>query len=288
MCQCNLLLDSLNQKNKILFANFKKYFLTNKNFRFYTGIKRQKHTFFLVALIFFNIDFYDEGKVTSIEDELPNLKRLVQMLAAQFGRNSEIVLHDLSKEYEHTIVAIENNWITGRNIGDGGTNLGLEVLRNPPSANGDIYNYFNKTPNDMTLRSSTLYFRDDEGKVIGSLCINTNITGILELQDSLRELAILPKEQECNVEEVFANRVEDLIDYFFRQIEKNIGKPVAEMTKEERIESLRYLDSKGFFLINRSGDEACKFLNMSKFTLYKYLGIIRGKPVKETENNTEV
>ena len=243
----------------------------------------EKQTFFLIVLIFFY-----EDEVTSIQDELPNLNRLVQMLAAQFGRNSEIVLHDLTKEYEHTIVAIENNWITGRNIGDGGTNLGLEVLRNPPSANGDIYNYFNKTPDGMTLRSSTLYLRDDKGKVIGSLCINTDITGILDLQESLRGLAMLPKEQERNVEEVFANRVDDLVDYFFAQSEKIIGKPVAEMTKEEKIEVLRYLDSKGFFLINRSGDEACKFLSMSKFTLYKYLGIIRGKPDKEIENNTEV
>ena len=224
----------------------------------------------------------------TIQEELPNLKRLVQMLAAQFGRNSEIVLHDLSKEYEHTIVAIENNWITGRNIGDGGTNLGLEVLRNPPSLGGDIYNYFNKTPGGRTLRSSTLYFRDNEGNVIGSLCINTDITGIMEFQDSLRELTMLPKEQERNVEEVFANRVEDLIDYFFREGEKIIGKSVAEMTKDEKIKVLRFLDDKGFFLINRAGDEACKFLGMSKFTLYKYLGIIRGKNTGETESNTEV
>ena len=50
----------------------------------------------------------------AISDEMDNLRRLVEMLAAQFGKNSEIILHDLSKDYEHTIVAIENNWITGR------------------------------------------------------------------------------------------------------------------------------------------------------------------------------
>ena len=274
----------------------------------YIDKKYRKTNFFCgIANLFFAV-FHSGGMMTSIHDELPNLKRLVQMLAAQFGRNSEIVLHDLSREYEHTIVAIENNWITGRNVGDGGTNLGLEVLRNPPSLNGDLYNYFNKTPNGRTLRSSTLYFRDDQGKVVGSLCINTDITEIVELQDSLRELAMLPQEQGRNVEEVFANRVEDLVNYFTRQSEKTVGKPVVEMTKEEKIEALRYLDEKGFFLINRSGDEACKFFSISKFTLYKYLGIIRGKsadgnstdsisadgnpadgnPADDTENYTEV
>ncbi|MDR3123867.1 MAG: helix-turn-helix transcriptional regulator [Treponema sp.] len=217
----------------------------------------------------------------SINDELPNLKRLVQMLAAQFGKDSEIVLHDLSKEYEHTIIAIENNGITGRNVGDGGTNLGLEVLRNPPSAGGDLYNYYNRTPGGRVLRSSTLYFRDDQGRVIGSLCINTDITRMAELQNALQEFTRLPAAEEPEVEEVFTSRVEDLIDYLLRQSEKKTGKNAAEMGKEDKIEALRFLDGKGFFLITGSGDEARKFFGISKFTLYKYLGIIRERPFNE-------
>jgi predicted transcriptional regulator YheO len=218
-----------------------------------------------------------------ISDEMANLKRLVQMLAAQFGRDSEIVLHDLTKEYEHTIVAIENNGITGRVVGDGGTNLGLEVLRNPPNANGDLFCYFNRTPDGRMLRSSTLYFRDAEGKVIGSLCINTDVTRMVELQNSLKEFTMMPMNHE--VEEVFANRVGDLFEYFIRQSEKVVHKPAAEMTKEDKIEVIRFLDNKGFFLITRSGDEVCKFLDISKYTLYKYLGIVRGKNSDPEEEN---
>jgi predicted transcriptional regulator YheO len=211
----------------------------------------------------------------TINEELANLKRLTQMLAAQFGKNSEIVLHDLSKDYSHTIVAIENNWITGRNVGDGGTNLGLEVLRNPPSTNGDLYNYFNKTVDGRMLRSSTFYFRNSEGKVIGSICINTDITPMVELQDMVREMTMITPSQE--VEEVFANRVEDLFEFFIKRSIARIGKNVSEMSMEDKIEIVRFLDSKGFFLITHSSDEVCKFLSISKFTLYKYLGIVRGK-----------
>jgi predicted transcriptional regulator YheO len=211
----------------------------------------------------------------NINEEMANLKRLVQMLAAQFGRNTEIILHDLTKDYRHTIVAIENNWITGRKVGDGGTNLGLEVLRNPPNTNGDLYNYFNKTTDGRILRSSTLYFRDENGRVIGSLCINTDITRLAELRDVLGEIAMMPPDQK--VDEVLANNVEELFDYFIKRSKSIIDKPVADMTKEDKIEVIRFLDSKGFFLITRAGDEACKFLNISKYTLYKYLGIVRGK-----------
>jgi predicted transcriptional regulator YheO len=221
-----------------------------------------------------------------ISDEMSNLKRLVQMLAAQFGDDSEIVLHDLSKDYEHTIVAIENNHITGRKVGDGGTNLGLEVLRNPPNTNGDLYTYFNQTMDGRMLRSSTLYFRDEKGNVIGSLCINTDVTKMADMQNSLRKFTMLPMSQP--VEEVFANRVEDLFDYFIRKSEGIIRKPAAEMTKEDKIDVIRYLDGKGFFLITHSGDEACKFLDISKYTLYKYLGIVRGKYAKPEADPAEL
>lgn len=218
----------------------------------------------------------------NINDEMSNLQRLVEMLAAQFGKNSEIILHDLSKDYEHTIVAIENNWITGRKVGDGGTNLGLEVLRNPPSANGDIYNYFTKTAEGRLLRSSTLYFRDDNGKVVGSLCINSDITQMTEMQKSLQEFTMVPNESE--IEEVFANNVEDLVEFFIEESKKIVDKPSGDMTREEKMEVLRYLDSKGFFLITHAGAFACEYLDISKYTLYKYLGMIRAENDGGNEN----
>jgi len=224
--------------------------------------------------------------VKNISEEMGNLQRLVEMLAAQFGKNSEIILHDLSKDYEHTIVAIENNWITGRKVGDGGTNLGLEVLRNPPSANGDIYNYFTKTADGRLLRSSTLYFRDNTGKVIGSLCINTDITQMVDMQKSLHEMTMIT--EESKIEEVFANSVEELIDFFIKESKKIVDKPGKEMIREEKMEVLRYLDSKGFFLITHSGAVACDYLDISKYTLYKYLGMIREDNVEKcTENGSE-
>lgn len=53
---------------------------------------------------------------------------LIKGIAKALGPNCEVVLHDLY-DVEHSLVAIENNHITGRKIGDPSTNLGLEVLR---------------------------------------------------------------------------------------------------------------------------------------------------------------
>lgn len=218
-----------------------------------------------------------------IEDEISSLKRLVKMLAAQFGKNSEIVLHDLSKDYRHTIVAIENNWITGREIGGSGTNLGLEVLSNPPNANGDLYNYFTHTTDGHMLRSSTFYFRDEDGNVIGALCINTDVTNLVNLQESLQEIIMQPQHEE--VEEVFASSVDDLFKFLIKQSKVIVDKPIGDMTKEDKIKIVRFLDSKGFFLITRAGDEACTYLEISKYTLYKYLGVVREENEKVEEDD---
>lgn len=56
---------------------------------------------------------------------------------------------------------------------------------------------------------------------------------------------------------------------------QQINKPVDQMTKEDKLEILRYLDEKGTFLITKSGDKVCNALKMSKYTMYSYLDIVR-------------
>jgi len=48
------------------------------------------------------------------------LEQIAKAIAAQFGSNCEVVLHELSgKSAYSSIVAIENGHVTGRKVGDG-------------------------------------------------------------------------------------------------------------------------------------------------------------------------
>ena len=52
--------------------------------------------------------------------ELELLKQMAHTIAMQFGRDCEVIIHDLtSKDMEHTIVHIENGHVTNRKLGDG-------------------------------------------------------------------------------------------------------------------------------------------------------------------------
>ena len=120
----------------------------------------------------------------TIEQEMPFFKTLLKILKNQFGPESEFILHDWSKGYDHSVVAIENGHITNRKIGDCGSNLGLEVIRG--TATSDMKcNYVTKTRDGKVLLSATMYIKNDEGKALGALCINTDISKKIEIKEYL-------------------------------------------------------------------------------------------------------
>lgn len=203
-----------------------------------------------------------------IDDELRFLKDLMKAIAKQFGENCEVVLHDLTKDYNETIVAIENGHVTNRKIGDCGSNLGLEVLRGTEK-NGNKYNYVTQTNEGKTLRSSSIYIRDTEGKPIGSLCINLDISDFILAENTIKTVTM--NQEDTNVEEFFTQDVNELLDHLIYKCQQKIGKPVQYMTREDKKNAIKFLDEKGAFLIMKSGKKICEFLDISKFTLYNYL-----------------
>jgi predicted transcriptional regulator YheO len=205
----------------------------------------------------------------NLEEIYPILKPLVKAIASALGPNCEVVLHDMS-ELEHSIVEIENGHITGRKVGDPSTNLGLQVKRNLPE-DSNILNYMSNTKDGKTLRSSSIYFRDDEGKVIGSLCINYNITDFIMVSNVVNEFI----KTEKKVDETFAGDINEVIEKLLEEAVSLVNKPVPFMQKEDKMKVLEFLDERGVFTVKRSMDRVAMFLDISKFTIYNYLEEIR-------------
>lgn len=143
----------------------------------------------------------------SINSENDLLKSIMKLIARQFGDKCEIVLHDWSEGYDKSIVAIENGHVSGRKVGDPGSNLGLEVMRGSSDGTSQ-YNYVTRTKDGKTLRSSSLYLTNDEGEKIGALCINFDISDILTAQKTLGYLSMIEQGQE----EKFVNDVSELLE----------------------------------------------------------------------------
>lgn len=214
----------------------------------------------------------------NIKDELDVLKSIMKAIAAQFGERCEVVLHDLTGGYDSTIIAIENGHVTGRKIGDCGSNLGLEVLRGTVKQ-GDRYNYITQTKDGKTLRSSSIYIKNKDEKIIGSLCINLDISDYILCENVMKSLTMSNENNQIN--EVFANDVNELLDSLLQESQYKIGKTVSAMTKEDKINAIKFLDEKGAFLISKAGNKICQYFNISKYTLYNYLDASRQMELKE-------
>lgn len=203
-----------------------------------------------------------------VQEEFAFFESLMKGLTAIFGTNCEVVLHDLTESYESTVVMIENGHVTDRRVGDCGSNLGLEVLRGTVR-NGDKYGYFTNTRDGRVLRSSSVYIRDGEGKVIGCLCVNFDVSNLMVADKTIRSL--ISNGEGEKEEEFFVNDVNQLLDALLKKAMEEVGKPVSYMTRDDKIRVVKYLDQKGAFLITKSGNRICQFLDISKFTLYSYL-----------------
>ena len=76
---------------------------------------------------------------------------------------------------------------------------------------------------------------------------------------------------DSSANELFSSDVNQLMDNLLIQCENMFDKPISHLNKDEKMKIIHFLDSKGAFLITKSGDRVCDFLNISKFTLYNYL-----------------
>ena len=200
---------------------------------------------------------------------METLSKICDLLEKHMGSSCEVVLHDLSKPYERTIVDIRNGHITRREVGDCGSNLGLEVIRGTESL-GDKFNYITYTSDGKSLRSSSVFFRDEEGKPTACLCVNQDISMTLGLEGFLHEFNRFEVSREP-VREVFARNVNELLEFFISEGVRYVGKEIQEMNRDDKTEMIKFLDQKGAFKITKSVQRVSAVLDISRYTLYNYL-----------------
>ena len=73
-----------------------------------------------------------------------------EIIAEMFAPYMEVIIHDL-QDPEHSIIAIFNNHVTGRKIGDGTSDLGYKKLADELS--DKIVNYNNQSHNTIYIRN---------------------------------------------------------------------------------------------------------------------------------------
>ena len=202
--------------------------------------------------------------------QLSVLKQVAAALAAQFGSNCEVVVHDLeSQDPAHSIVHIENGHVTGRKVGDGPSNVVLEQIMSHNEDPQDCLGYLCRTDGGKVLKSSTVYVRSPGGAVSGILSINFDISALLMVEQAVSGITSTPcGRREENIAVVNVN---DMLDGLIEQSVALVGKPAALMNKDDKVRAIQFLSQHGAFLVTKSGDKIAKHFGISKYTLYSYI-----------------
>lgn len=200
---------------------------------------------------------------------------LVDGIASTFGKNCEVVLHDI-RNPQSSVIAIANGHITGRSIGSPMTEYGLATLRKG-QFDKPIVNYRKKTKDGKFLKSSSLFIKDEKGKLIGFLCINYDISELTIARNIINDFTNIIEDADFDEDsgESFGSTVNEMLSSIVNKTLESVGKPVAFISKEEKVNIVQTLDQKGVFLIKGAIDYVAKVLCVSRYTVYNYLDEIR-------------
>ena len=214
-----------------------------------------------------------------IKKELTPYIPLAQMLVQTFGPDCEVVLHDLDTP-AHSVVYVENPSVTGRTVGESFDQLVKQVILSDELKENFAANYYFTAPNGKYIRSSSLLIKDEAGHLTGAMCINLDTTRLSQSLEFLKTLLPPePKKQEALEAQKDAHvsvMIENLMDNILG------GADAEKLSREKRLEKIRFMDEKGLFLMKGSAQMAAEKLGVGKVTIYSYLDEVRGKRSSKT------
>jgi len=208
-------------------------------------------------------------------DELviESFKDVVKGLASLLGSDAEVVLHSL-KNVDHSIVAIENGYITGRSVGNALTDAGKKIIKDIDIKNKTFIGpYRSISPTGKILRSVTIPIKNAEKEVIGFLCINIDISKYLQMEELSKSFStfVTEKISNGNLEKTGDLQFENIRNMIFEEILMKSEAKGNTTSKERNKFVIEELFKRDFFKLKDSINFVATKLGISIFTVYNYL-----------------
>lgn len=217
------------------------------------------------------------SKLNEHDQIISTLQQLVEPMRATLVGPAEVIVHDLT-QLPNSIIAISGD-VTGRSIGDPATDKLLDAV-----ASGNLRTstgYRTTSPSGKELLSTTAIIRDSTNQPVAALCINRDISGWEALHSLTGALAGLSlpmcAEEEQVTTEVFVRDVDELATLLLSRAVAESGVRVDKMRKEHKVEVVRLLKARGFFLLRDAAEMAGEALHCTRFSIYNYLNEIESE-----------
>lgn len=193
-------------------------------------------------------------------------KKIVAALGRMFAPFCEVVLHDLTHP-EHAIIAIETN-LSGRQVGDPVTELGLARIQNPSFAEV-IQNYPNRFPDGRPAKSTSIGIKNSKGHFIAAICLNLDITQFVGLQKSLGTLVAVDNEWTPLNESLRARSIEEIRGVIEQFAARRNQTPRGLAAQDKKL-VVKDLKERGFLQVKNAVPNIAVCLGISRATIYNY------------------
>lgn len=229
--------------------------------------------------------------------------RLTEFLGRVLGPDYEIVLHDLTVQ-EHSIIAIANSHVSGRAVGAPLTNVALQILADQSYQTSDYrLNDRGLSAGNRMLRASTFFIKDEEGRLIGLLCINFDDSRYQELGERILRLChpdafvgmnfafdetwfSLPPDGAAPVES-YHNSIGAVASEAVAVALREMGQTADHLSQEDKMRVVEQLEAQGVFLLKGAVKDVAFQLGCSQASVYRYLTRIREQQAAVPQNRKE-
>jgi len=211
--------------------------------------------------------------VNTDREILAHYVKIGELLAEMFDPHLEVAVHDL-RYPEHSIIAIFNGHITGRNVGEGTSDLGYEKVSG--KVPDKVVNYKNESPDGKPLKSSSLTIRNYKGDIIGSLGLNFDISVFDQFSNVL---SIFTNTEENTIirgkEAFFYGNTKEDIHIAINHYKISNGLTNKVLSRKDKHDVIRFLIRGGH--LNKRGAVAIigEALSVTRPTVYKYIKEIK-------------
>ena len=198
--------------------------------------------------------------------------KFVPFLSEVLGPGCEIVIHDLTDPEHSGIICIANP-LSGRNIGDPLTDLAKEIMAGQTYTGADYLTNYSGKAKGLDFTSSTYYIKN-EGRIVGMLCINKDMTAAMGVKGALQTLLNaynLVSAKESQYEENLESNVTDYLQTRIAQTIALSGVSSDRMNTKEKTHVVQRLKAAGIFKLQGAVQETSRQLGVSVPTVYRYL-----------------
>jgi len=194
---------------------------------------------------------------------LSQVQQIADGIAKTFAPFTEVVVHDLM-DPAHAVLAIHNN-LSGRQVGDPATELGLARILDPDYEQV-IANYPNQFADGRRVKSTSIGIKDSQGHYVAALCMNVDLTLFQGFQSVLNRFTSVDVATQVteSLDPSGSDAIRERIDTFAARM----GNTPRTLKPEDRRSLMKELKAAGLLEVRRAMDTIAAHLGVSRATVY--------------------